>query len=121
MGEIRKYRRTLSSSSLVGDAVVDLSGKDVGKIEDLMIDVVTGRVAYAVLSFGGLFGIGGKLFAMPWSTLTVDETNKRIVCAVAKEQLERAPGFDKDTWPDMGDPTYGVSIHEHYGARPYWD
>jgi hypothetical protein len=86
-----------------------------------MIDVVTGRIAYAVLSFGGLLGIGSKLFALPWSTLTVDETNKRFVCSVPKAQLERAPGFDKDQWPDMGDPIYGAQIYQHYGVRPYWD
>lgn len=121
MGETKKYRRTLSSSSLEGDDVVDSSGRNIGKIEDLMIDVVTGRVAYAVLSFGGLLGIGNKLFALPWSTLTVDETNKRFVCSVPKEQLERAPGFDKDNWPDLGDVTYGSSIYSHYGVQPYWD
>jgi sporulation protein YlmC with PRC-barrel domain len=121
MGEIKKYRRTLSAASLVGDEVVDQQGRDIGKIEELMIDVVTGRIAYAVLSFGGFLGIGDKLFAMPWSSLTVDETNKRFVCTVTKEQLERAPGFDKDNWPDMGDVAYGTSIYQHYGVQPYWD
>jgi sporulation protein YlmC with PRC-barrel domain len=121
MGEVKKYRRTLSAGSLIGDDVVDQTGRDIGKIEELMIDVVTGRVAYAVLSFGGFLGIGNKLFAMPWSTLTVDETNRRIVCSVPKERLEAAPGFDKDNWPDMGDMTYGINIHQHYGVQPYWD
>jgi sporulation protein YlmC with PRC-barrel domain len=121
MGDVKTYRRTLSSSSLTGDAVVDLAGNDLGRIEDLMIDVVTGRVAYAVLSFGGVLGFGGKLFAMPWSTLSVDETNRRMICSVARAQLEHAPGFDKDHWPDMSDPVYGLEIHEHYGVRPYWD
>ena len=90
MGEVKKYRRTLGATSLVGDTVVDPSGNDVGKIEELMIDVVTGRIAYAVLSFGGFLGMGDKLFALPWSSVTVDETNKRFVANVTRDSLERA-------------------------------
>jgi sporulation protein YlmC with PRC-barrel domain len=115
-----KFRRTLSSSSLVGDQVVDVTGAKVGKIEDLMIDVLNGQIAYAVLSFGGFLGIGDKLFAIPWSRLTVDEGEKRFVINVTKETLETAPGFDKDNWPDMDDLEYANGIYAHYGATPYW-
>src|SRR5438046_794174 len=121
MGEVKKYRRTLSASSLAGDKVVDQSGNEIGKIEELMIDVVSGRVAYAVLSFGGFMGLGNKLFALPWSAVSVDETNKRFVANVSKDTLERAPGFDKDKWPDMSDPVYAQGIYRHYGAQPYWE
>ena len=61
-----------------------------------MIDVITGRVAYAVLSFGGILGFGAKLFAMPWSALTVDEPKQRFIANVTREALEKMPGFDKD-------------------------
>jgi sporulation protein YlmC with PRC-barrel domain len=121
MGEVSKYRRTLGATTLVGDTVVDPAGTSIGKIEELMIDVVTGRVAYAVLSFGGFLGMGNKLFALPWASVTVDETNKRFVANVTRETLERAPGFDKDRWPDMSDPAYAAGIYQHYGAQPYWD
>jgi sporulation protein YlmC with PRC-barrel domain len=121
MGEVKPYRRTLSASSLTGDRVVDGTGTDIGKIEDLMIDVITGHVAYAVVSFGGFLGFGDKLFAMPWSSLAIDETNKRFVCTVSKTQLENAPGFDKQHWPDLSDVGYASSVYRHYGARPYWD
>ena len=121
MGEVNKYRRTLGARTLTGDPVVDQAGNSIGSIEELMIDVVTGRVAYAVLSFGGFLGIGDKLFALPWTSLTVDETNKRFVANVSKETLEGAPGFDKDRWPDLSDPVYAAGIYRHYGAQPYWE
>ena len=120
MGTVKTYRRTLSASSLEGDKVVDRTGRDAGRIEELMIDVASGRVAYVVLSFGGLLGLGDKLFALPWSALTIDEANRRFVCDVTREQLEAAPGFDKDHWPDLGDLDYATGVYRHYGASPYW-
>lgn len=110
------YRRLLSSSTLSGDAVRNPQGEDLGKIEDLMIDVETGNVAYAVLSFGGIFGIGSKLFAVPWSALTVDENEHRFVLSVPRERLERAPGFDKDAWPDFADNSFRTSIDTYYAS-----
>src|SRR5262245_5315585 len=98
-----KFRRTLGATTLLHDKVVNLNGEFVGRIEELMIDVTTGRVAYAVLSFGGLFGFGGKLFALPWSALTVDEAKKRFVVNVTKQALDQVPGFDKHHWPDLND------------------
>ena len=116
----KTQRRTLSASSLTGDKVVNPRDEHLGKIEDLMIDLSTGRIAYAVLSFGGFLGMGDKLFALPWSALRVDQDNKQIVLDVDKSRLERAPGFDKDRWPDMSDTTWGTEIHQYYGVTPYW-
>lgn len=76
-----------------------------------MIDLESGRVAYAVLSFGGFLGMGDKLFAIPWSSLA----------NVDKELLKAAPGFDKDHWPNMADHTWGAKVYTYYGAKPYWN
>lgn len=113
------YRRTLSSTSLTGDKVVNTQNEDLGKIEDLMIDVETGRVAYAVLSFGGFLGIGDKLFAIPWAALRLDEASKVFILDVDKETLKSAPGFDKDNWPDLSSVDYARSVYSHYGQK-YW-
>jgi len=78
-----------------------------------MIDIPSGRVAYAVLSFGGVLGMGNKLFAVPWSSLKVDEDEKCFILDVNKKMLEGAPGFDKSHWPDMGSEVY-----RYYGAAP---
>ena len=115
-----KFRRTLGASTLIHDKVVNLSSEDIGHIEELMVDVTTGRVAYAVLSFGGFMGIGNKFFALPWSALTVDEGHKRIVVNITKEALETMDGFDKDHWPDLGDLEYATGVYRQWGATPYW-
>lgn len=119
--EYNRTRRVLSSSTLEGDSVRNSAGEDLGKIEEIMIDIPTGRVAYAVLSFGGFLGIGNKLFAVPWEALTVDEEAHQFILNVDRQTLENAPGFDKDNWPDMADPSWGAQIHSHYGYTPYWE
>ena len=112
------YRRTMSASTLAGDKVFNSMNEDLGKIEDIMIDTETGRVAYAVLSFGGFLGLGDKLFAIPWSALRLDEERKAFILDVDKKTLETAPGFDKDNWPDLSSEEYARSVYSHYG-RPY--
>ena len=117
----KKYRRVLSASTLGGDSVRNSAGDDLGKVDEIMIDIPSGRVAYAVLSFGGVLGMGGKLFAVPWSALQVDEDEKCFILDVNKNTLESAPGFDKDNWPDMADTAWGEQVYRHYGAKPYWE
>ena len=114
-------RKVLAASTLTGNKVVNVQNEDLGTIEDLMIDIESGRIAYAVLSFGGFLGLGDKLFAIPWSALKLDAVEKRFVLNVSKELLEEAPGFDKRNWPDMSDPAWGVQIDTYYGYKPYWD
>ena len=117
----RSSRRVLAASTLAGDKVVNLRGEDLGKIEELMIDLERGRVAYAVLSFGGFLGMGDKLFAIPWEALSVDTTEKRFVLNINKDLLKQAPGFDKSNWPDMTNPAWGAELYGYYGYKPYWD
>lgn len=112
--------RALSAGSLIGDSVVNRAGDDLGKIDELMIDLAHGRVAYAVLSFGGLLGLGDKLFAIPWSMLTVDAEKERFVLDVSKSQLENADGFDKDNWPDFAEDSFHTTTYGYWGQTPYW-
>jgi sporulation protein YlmC with PRC-barrel domain len=112
--------RMLSATTIIGDAVTNAAGEDLGKIEDLMIDLDYSRVGYAVVSFGGFLGIGDKLFAVPLEALTLDAPNHRFLLDVKRERLENAPGFDKDNWPNTFDRSWGASIYEHYGHEPYW-
>ena len=111
----------MDADTLIGDNVVNASGEDLGEIKAIMLDVEGGRIAYAVLSFGGFLGMGDKLFAIPWSALTLDADEKRFILDAPKERLENAPGFDKDHWPAMADASWARQLHEYYGARPYWD
>lgn len=113
--------RVLSASTLKGDDVVNTKNEKLGTIEEVMIDLNKGCIAYAVLSFGGFMGMGDKLFAIPWSALTVDTEDKKLILNVKKETLEHAPGFDKDHWPNMADQTWGAGIYKYYGAKPVWE
>ena len=107
--------RLMTASTLTGDRVVNRAGENLGKIEDIMLDTAKGTISYAVLSFGGILGLGDKLFAIPWDALELDPANKEFVLDVAKERLENAPGFDKDHWPDMADTTWTNEIRSFYG------
>ena len=111
----------LSASSLKGDKVVNHQGDDLGEIQEIMIDLDRGRIAFAVLSFGGFLGMGDKLFAIPWQAFSVDTVQKRLVLDTKKELLEKATGFDKSDWPNMADPTWGTKVYGYYGYKPYWD
>ena len=111
----------MGANTLDGNDVFNRQDEDLGDIKEIMLDMGTGRVAYAVLSHGGFLGMGDKLFAVPWSALTLDTVNKRFVLDVSKDRLEKAPGFDKDQWPDMADTTWNKEIHDYYGVTPYSD
>ena len=113
--------RTLSATTMIGDKVVTGYGEDLGKIEELMIDLENARVGYAVLSFGGLLGIGDKLFAIPLEALRLDAENHRFVLDIDRERLEQAPGFDKDDWPEADDLGYRREVFAFYGHDPYWE
>ena len=91
----KRYRRVLAASTLEGDHVRNSAGEDLGKVDEIMIDILSGQVAYAVLSFGGILRMGNKLFAVPWSALRVDEDEKCFILDLDKRTLETAPGFDK--------------------------
>lgn len=113
--------QVMSADTLIGDNVVNNLGDDLGEIKDIMLDVASGRIAYAVLSFGGFLGMGEKLFSIPWTAMKLDPENKRFVLNMDKERLKNAPGFDKDNWPSMADATWATDIHSYYGTRPYWE
>jgi sporulation protein YlmC with PRC-barrel domain len=117
----KKARRVLGASTLEGDKVRNPAGEDLGKVDKIMIDIPTGRVAYVVLSHGGVLGMGDKLFAVPWRLFTVDEDEKEFILDVPKSKLEAAPGFDKDNWPDMANEDWGTQLSQYYGTRPYWE
>jgi sporulation protein YlmC with PRC-barrel domain len=110
----------LSANDLGGEKVFNLGGEHLGKIEDFMVDMESGRIAYAVLSFGGVLGIGDKLFAVPPEALMLDEKNRCFVLDVDKGTLRDAPGFERNRWPDLADPTFGARVYSYYGRKPYW-
>jgi sporulation protein YlmC with PRC-barrel domain len=108
------YRKVLSASTLTKDSVRNRMDEVVGSIKEIMIDVPSGRVAYAMLSVGGFLGVGDRLFAIPWESLVLDEDRKCFILDVDRTRLEKAPGFDKANWPDMAETSWGSRV------RKYW-
>ena len=107
--------RLISSAKVEGTAVLDRDGASVGKIQSVMIDKYTGRVAYAILSFGGAFGLGATLFPLPWAALDYDDTKDGYVLRVTKEQLTQAPKFEARDTPEFDAP-YRTRIVAFYRA-----
>lgn len=107
----------LSATSIVGDDVCNLKHDKLGKIEDIMLDLQNGTIRYAVLSSGGFLGMGDRLFAVPWQALKQDREHKRFTLDIETERLKKAPGFDKENWPDMADSAWNSSIESYYTDR----
>lgn len=106
------------ASTITGMAVRNSSDENLGKIEDLVIDLNSGEVRYAALSFGGFLGVGDKLFAVPMRSLrlVVADKDRHFVLNVDKKRLEKAPGFNKDAWPDFANPNWSVDVDKFYEA-----
>jgi sporulation protein YlmC with PRC-barrel domain len=103
----------MRASDLIGMDVHNMQGRNLGEINDLMIDVNNQRVRYAILAFGGFMGLGEKLFAYPVRVLQT--SGDRLVLDVPKDRLERAPGFDRNVWPDWIDTSYRDEVDRYFG------
>jgi sporulation protein YlmC with PRC-barrel domain len=113
--------RLFAASTLLGERVRNLAGEELGNIEELMVDLTSGRIAYAVLSFGGFLGFGSKRFPVPWNALRSDRGAHEIVLDTDRETLERAPHFDREKWPDMANPAFEKEVHGHYASESRWE
>ncbi|GLZ89138.1 hypothetical protein Pres01_51890 [Metapseudomonas resinovorans] len=105
----------MGADTLIGNDVYNLAGDDLGVIKEIMLDMRSGRVIYAVLSFKSFLGLGEKLFAVPWRALTLDTEHKCFTLDVDRYRLKDAPGFDKSQWPDMADQRWQMQISRFYG------
>jgi sporulation protein YlmC with PRC-barrel domain len=99
----RTEPRIISASTLAGYRVRSSENYDLGTIEEIMIDPRTGRLAFAVLCFGGTSGLGDKLFAIPWNLLRLNPADRVLVLGCDSTRLQGAPAFDQDDWPDFGE------------------
>ena len=109
-------RRMMSCGTIMNDSVHNLNDEKIGKIEEMMIDLDSGQIEYAVLSFGGFLGVGDKLFAVPWKALSLDTEKKIFTLDVDKERLEDSPGFDKNDWPDFANQTFLDRVDRFYSG-----
>lgn len=120
MDVIDESTSLISSAKVNGTNVYNIAGDALGEIHDVMIDKKSGRIAYAVMSFGGFLGIGERYHPLPWSTLKYDTRQGGYVVGLTKEQLNGAPNFAAAETPNWGDRVYEKNIHDYYQAMPYW-
>lgn len=111
----------ISADKVEGTSVYDPTGENLGSIYSVMIDKVSGRVVYAVMSFGGFLGIGERYHPLPWSMLTYDPRQGGYIVDIDRDRLEGAPTYGPGETPEWSDPTWGRTVHDYYGARGYWE
>jgi hypothetical protein len=117
---VREKHSLIASDRVEGTTVCRPDGHKVGSIQRLMIDKLSGNVAYAVLSFGGLFGMGQKHLPIPWSRLKYDIAMGAYQLEITDEELKQAPSFEANKDFDWGDRSNEIVLHRYYGAPPYW-
>lgn len=111
----------VKASTMIGTDVVSPKGENLGDVKEVVIDPRTGRVAYAVVAFGGFLGMGEKLFAIPFSAFEYKSDKNEYVLDISKERLKAAPGFDADHWPSMSEEKWNRDVYKYYERSPYWE
>jgi sporulation protein YlmC with PRC-barrel domain len=111
------HARRVRVSNLIGTEVRNPQGEDLGEIRDLLVDVHSGQVRYAVLEYGGILDVGGELFAVPITAFRPTANNQHLVVDIDNDKLERAPGFDRDQWPDFNDSDFLNRIDSYFGTQ----
>jgi hypothetical protein len=111
----------ISSDKVEGTVVYDRRGEKLGSIHSVMIDKISGKVAYAVMSFGGFLGMGDSYHPLPWHVLTYDTGQGGYVVDLDRNKLEEAPTYATSETPNWSDRRWGQQVHDYYGTRPYWE
>ena len=116
----RSGKPLIESDRVEGTTVYNAHGDDLGSIKRLMIDKVSGRVAYAVMSFGGFLGIGEEEHAIPWGKLIYDTNLGGYRTDLTVDELQRSPASSRDSEYDWSDRTRERELHDHYRVPYYW-
>src|SRR5262245_30959853 len=109
--------RLISSEDVQGTDVYGIGEEVIGEIDHLLIDKLSGRVSYAVMSFGGFLGLGHSHYPIPWAALKYDTNLRGYRTGITEAQLKDAPDFSDDSWEDRD---WETRTHQHYGAPTYW-
>ncbi|WP_332715353.1 PRC-barrel domain-containing protein [Pelagibacterium mangrovi] len=116
----RESGNLIGSDKVEGTAVYGMDDEKIGTIERVMIDKLSGKVAYAVLSFGGFLGIGDDHYPIPWAKLTYDESIGGYRTDLSKAELDEAPRYDAEDDFEWNDRQRAMDIYTYYGVPPYW-
>jgi sporulation protein YlmC with PRC-barrel domain len=118
MAATKSKHQCVSSNDVQGTEVYGADGAHIGEIDHLVIDKVSGRVAYAVMSFGGFLGMGESHYPVPWATLHYDTSLGGFRTNLTEQQLRDAPALKDNSWQDRD---WETRTHRHYGTPGYWE
>jgi PRC-barrel domain len=120
MQKLDETAAVISASKVTGTNVYNTDGEHLGEIHDVMLDKRSGKIAYAVMAFGGFLGIGERYHPLPWPTLKYDTRQEGYVVGLTIDQLKGGPTYAADEVPAWGDRAYESRIHDYYKTAPYW-
>ena len=118
--EERETFSLIGSDKVEGTAVYGADDQKIGSIERVMIDKISGKVAYAVMSFGGFLGLGSDYYPLPWSLLKYSENLGGYEVNVTEDQLRKAPKFRKEEPWAYGSRDREQELYSYYNVTPYW-
>jgi sporulation protein YlmC with PRC-barrel domain len=113
--------RLIGADQVQGTYIYNPAGDNLGSVQDVMIDKVSGRIAYAVVGFGGFLGIGDRHYPLPWEKLKYDPSMGGYVVDLDRRTLEGAPSYATNEAAGWEDPAWGRRVDDYYGAHPFWD
>lgn len=113
--------RLIAANQVQGTTVYNTALEKLGSVEDVMIDKASGRIAYAVISFGGFLGIGDRYYPLPWEKLSYNTEMGGYIADVDRETLEGAPSYSDDATASWNDEAWARNVYSYYGVHPFWD
>ncbi|QYZ78650.1 PRC-barrel domain containing protein [Methanofollis formosanus] len=113
------HPRIVATDRIIGKRVKNALGEYLGEVHHLMVDMASGSIVFAVLSSGGIMGLGEKLYPVPWQALTEEEDD--FLLKMRKETMETAPNFDRGHWPKADDLSWFERVYRFYDYSPPWE
>jgi hypothetical protein len=111
----------IAAHQVQGTTVYNTELEKLGSVDDIMIDKASGRIAYAVLTFGGFLGIGDQFYPLPWEKLSYNTEMGGYIVDIDRATLEGAPSYADKAAASWDDASWGRDVYAHYGVHPYWD
>ena len=118
--DARETFNLIAADKVEGTTVYNRAGDKLGCVDNVMIDKISGRVAYAVMSFGGFLGMGKDHYPLPWGALSYDPGVNGYVVDLDPEVLKGAPGYEQADTVDWADESWNRRLHDYYDVPPYW-
>ncbi len=111
----------IAAHQVQGTTVYNAALEKLGSVEDVMLDKASGRIAYAILSFGGFLGIGDRYYPLPWAKLNYDTEMGGYIVDIDRDVLEGAPSYTNPAKAAWDDEAWSRGVYTYYGVHPYWD